>query len=92
MALPSPSPSENAGRQSELLAEQPADPELVAQGWERRFVTDGRRLKEIVELYTATGFEVHLEPVQAREIGPDCEDCRLIMLLKFHTVYTRKRA
>jgi hypothetical protein len=32
-------------------AELTADPALVAEGWERRFVTDGRRATEVIDLY-----------------------------------------
>ena len=92
MAMSSNSTYESADRLLESVREQPANPELVAQGWERRFVTDGRRLKEYAELYAALGYEVQAEPIQAEEIGPDCLDCRLILLLQFHTVYTRKRS
>jgi hypothetical protein len=89
--MSSNSASENADRLFAFVRERPANPELVAQGWERRFVTDGRRLKEYVELYESIGYEVKTEPVQAEEIGPDCLDCRLITLLQFHTLYARKR-
>ena len=82
----------NAERLLEPVIERPANPDLVAQGWERRFVTDGRRLKEYAELYAAMGYEVQAEPIRAVEVGPDCLDCRLIMLLQFHTLYTRKRS
>ncbi len=33
-----------------------ADPVLVAEGWERRFVTDARRAKEVTELYEDLGY------------------------------------
>ncbi|MBI3243027.1 MAG: hypothetical protein HYZ49_12110 [Chloroflexi bacterium] len=71
--------------------ESPPNPALVAEGWERRFTVDGRRLKEYTTLYTALGYEVHIEPLQSAEVGPDCADCRLIALLQFSTVYTRKQ-
>ena len=83
---------ENADRLLESVMEQPPNSELVTQGWERRFVTDGRRLREYVELYESMGYDVQAEPIQPGEIGPDCLDCRLIMLLQFHTLYTRKRS
>ena len=71
--------------------ERPANPKLVAEGWERRFMADGRRLNEYVELYTALGFEVHTEMIQPEEIGPECTDCRLIICRQFVTLYTRRR-
>lgn len=41
--------------------------ELVAAGWERRFVACEPRLSEMVEMYREIGFEVHLEPLPAKE-------------------------
>jgi hypothetical protein len=73
-----------------LAIDRPPKPELAAQGWERRFMADGRRLGEFTDLYASLGYEVHAEPVHPDEIGPDCGDCRLIMCLQFHTLYTRK--
>jgi hypothetical protein len=67
------------------------DPALVAEGWERRFTVDGRRLKEYTALYTSLGYDVHVEPLQPAEVGPECVDCRLIALLQFSTIYTRQR-
>ena len=72
--------------------ERPPNPKLAAEGWGRRFMADGKRLKEYVELYTSLGFEVHMEAVQPEEIGPECTDCRLIMCRQFSTLYTRKRS
>jgi hypothetical protein len=70
--------------------ERPADPALVAQGWERRFMADGARLAEYLDLYTSLGYEVHTEKVKPEEIGPDCTDCRLLICRQFITVYTRR--
>jgi hypothetical protein len=72
-------------------AELIADPALVAEGWERRFVTDGRRAAEVVELYEELGYEVRAEPVRQEELENDCEDCQLIVLMQFKTIYTRKK-
>ncbi len=71
--------------------ELPADPKLAAEGWQRRFIADGIRLKEYLELYTSLGYEVHTEMVQPEEIGPECTDCRLVVCRQFVTLYTRKR-
>ena len=44
---------------------------LEKQGWVRQFVASEPRLSEAVELYTESGFEVHLEPLpKAGEWGP----------------------
>lgn len=68
------------------------DPELVRKGWERRFIADGQRAREVKETYEELGFQVRLEPVQLREVRPECKDCQLIMLANFSTVYTRKES
>ena len=41
-----------------MLAESQlkANPELIRQGWERRFVGDARQVREAVELYEALGY------------------------------------
>ncbi len=67
------------------------NPVLLAAGWERRFMADGKRLNEYVELYQSLGYEVHTETVLPDEIGPECNDCRLVVCRQFVTVYTRKR-
>jgi hypothetical protein len=67
------------------------DPDLLAAGWERRFIADSRRAKEAEQLYRDLGFEVLTEPVSPAEIKDDCADCQLLMALEFRTIYTRKR-
>lgn len=67
-----------------------ADPVLVAEGWERRFVTDARRAEEVTELYEDLGYEVRAEPVRPEELENECEDCQLILLMQFKTIYTRR--
>ena len=65
------------------------DPILAAQGWERRFMADGQRAREAMELYRSLGFDVHAEPVRPEDVADDCGDCRLLMALRFTTIYTR---
>lgn len=67
-----------------------ADPTLVAQGWERRFVIEGRRAEEFAELYRQLGLEVRLEPLDTSHLPNGCSECQLVMLLQFRAVYTRK--
>ncbi len=67
------------------------DPELIADGWERRFVADARGAEEAMELYERLGFEVRAEPAQAEELADDCDDCQLLLMFQFKTVYTRKK-
>ncbi len=68
------------------------NPQLIAAGWERRFIGDARQIKEATELYEQLGFEVLTEPVEADEFDDDCGDCQLLAMLKFQTIYTRKGA
>ena len=68
------------------------DPKLLAEGWERRFMADGERAREAVELYEELGYEVRTEAVRSEDVADDCEDCQLLMLLRFQTIYTRKGA
>ena len=68
------------------------DPRLLADGWERRFVADARRAEEVRDVYARMGLEVRLEPVNPQDLQEGCEDCRLVQLLGFRTVYTRKPA
>ncbi len=83
---------QDKGGAKRVLSEQQlqADAELVAEGWERRFVADARRAGEAMELYEQLGYEVRAEPAQAEELGNDCDDCQLLLLLQFKTIYTRK--
>ena len=66
------------------------DPQRLADGWERRFITDARRAEEATELYEQLGFEVAADPIRPEELGDECDDCQLA-LLQFKTIYTRPR-
>ena len=66
------------------------DPELVKQGWERRFITDPDQVKDTLQLYTDLGFEIHIEPVKPTELSAICGECRLVTCNTFVTIYTRK--
>jgi hypothetical protein len=67
------------------------DPARVAEGWERRFITDAARLDEVVQLYEAAGFEVAADPIRREDAPEGCDDCQLLALLQFRTIYTRRR-
>jgi hypothetical protein len=62
---------------------------LEGDGWERRFITDVDRADEAVQVYSQLGFEVHVEPVLASELGGDCNQCALVAGCQFQTIYTR---
>jgi hypothetical protein len=68
------------------------DPALIAEGWERRFTADAHRAEEVMELYSQLGYEVRAEPVHSEEVHDDCTDCHSLIVSKFKTIYTRRRA
>jgi hypothetical protein len=70
------------------------DKELISKGWERRSVTEEKRLVELIELYESLDFEVHLEPMTQdlmAEIGDDCDSCFSGDWGNYKIIYTRKR-
>ncbi len=44
----------------------------------------------MMALYRELGFEVCADPVTPEQVGDDCADCRLLMVLAFKTIYTRR--
>ncbi len=71
-------------------AEIAPDPQRIADGWERRFIADGPRADEMIALYRELGFEVAADPVRPEQLGDDCQDCQVLILLEFKTIYTRR--
>lgn len=67
----------------------PPDPDLLARGWERRFIADARMAREAEESYRALGFEVRLEPLRTDDMNDACRGCEAL-LQQFKVVYTRK--
>ena len=67
------------------------DPDLVAKGWERRFMADPNRLQESTAIYKELGYEIHIEPVKPEELSTVCGDCRLVACSAFSTIYTRRK-
>ena len=73
--------------------------ELAKEGWQKRFVAEEPRLSEMVELYTETGFEVHLEPLSTvedpDEASVECQECRICFegnKDKYQVIFTRPQA
>lgn len=68
---------------------------LLAQGWQKQFMTDEPRLSEAVEEYCNLGFEVHLEDVapKACAASQDCTICfeRPETAARFKIIFTRPR-
>jgi hypothetical protein len=66
------------------------DPDRIAGGWERRFVVEGARAAEMIDLYRSLGYETAADPVRPDDLGADCDGCRLIALLRLTAIYTRR--
>ncbi len=66
-----------------------ADPERLAQGWERRFIADEVRVAEMVQLYRELGYETVVDPIRPADVDEDCGDCRLVAQLRLKMIYTR---
>ncbi len=66
------------------------DPARIAAGWERRFIADGQRAREVADLYSRLGYEVCMDPLGPADLSEGCEDCALVELLQFRVVYTRR--
>ncbi len=65
--------------------------QLQAKGWRMQFSASGERLKEMIEMYTSMGMEVHTIPVNAAICGQctlcfDNEDQPTMMILTRKTV------
>jgi hypothetical protein len=82
---------EEEARRALSEAQLEANPERIADGWERRFVADAPRVQEAIDLYIEMGFEVCADPVRPDELGEECEACQLLAQLRFKTIYTRKK-
>lgn len=65
-------------------------PDLAAEGWERRCVSDPKRAPELEELYLSLGFEVKLEHTTPTAFPGDCEACATSCATKIF-VFTRKK-
>jgi hypothetical protein len=73
-------------------AQLSADPDLVAAGWELRFIADGTRTPEVRELYERIGFEVRAEPLPGTDDPDECRSCQDMVRRHFHAIYTRRRS
>jgi hypothetical protein len=67
--------------------------ELLAAGWERRFVAEEPRLSESAGLYRSLGFEVALRPLGEADLtAEDCTECFKADPARFRVIYTRRRS
>ena len=70
--------------------------QLIAEGWERRFIATEPRLGEAVQLYKEIGFDVLLEllPTEEELKGAGCEEsgctaCFDVDRERYRIIYTR---
>lgn len=77
-------------KRAKIEAALKPNPDLLADGWERRFITDANRAPELIELYHELGFEILSEDVDPKEFNEACKDCGLMTLIPLKTLYTRK--
>jgi hypothetical protein len=82
-------PSE--ARRSLSASQIEADPARLAEGWSRRFIIEGARTGEMMRLYEELGYEVCADPIRGETVSSDCADCRLVIMLDFKMIYTRRR-
>ena len=61
-----------------------------AEGWERRFVAEGARAEEMIDLYRELGYEVQTDPVRSDEFGELCQACGVVAEAGFMAIYTRR--
>lgn len=64
-------------------------------GWERRFVADPARAREVAELYRDAGFEVMTLVARSGDLAVDqrlagCASCWLATASGFQVIYTRR--
>ncbi len=72
--------------------------ELIAAGWEKRFIACEPRLAEMVATYQEIGFEVHLEPLPPKEErdaasceADGCTVCFDVDPDKYRIIFTRSK-
>ncbi|NQU50458.1 MAG: hypothetical protein HQ519_17550 [Planctomycetes bacterium] len=66
------------------------DADLVAAGWERRFMADPDRLEESTQIYLSLGLEVKAVPLGPLDFSNACGDCPETVCKTYMMIYTRK--
>ena len=70
--------------------ECPTHPELIAEGWNRRFLVGPERQAEVTELYEALGLEVRLEKLEPEAFEESCGACPAVVCRDHLLLYTRR--
>jgi len=71
------------------LPECPAHPELIADGWVRRFLVGTDRQAEVTDLYVSLGHEVRLEKLRPEAFAEQCGACPATVCRSHLLLYTR---
>lgn len=58
--------------------------------WQRRFVTDAARARELGAEYRRAGFDVRIAAATPADFAESCETCALVKSGLFRIVYTRR--
>jgi hypothetical protein len=66
-------------------------PDLAADGWEQRTVTDPGRITELEELYASLGFETHTAGLDPSSFSEACTSCAVTACTAYVALFTRKR-
>ena len=70
----------------------PSHPELIAEGWVRRFLVGPERQQEVCELYESLGHEVRLEKLEPEAFAESCGACPAVVCRNHLLLYTRPLA
>ncbi len=66
-------------------------PDLAAEGWERRTVTDPARISELEDLYHSLGFETLTTGLDPASFGQACTTCAVTACSTYVALFTRKQ-
>lgn len=66
-------------------------PDLAAEGWEQRTVTDPARVTELEDLYHSLGFETMTTGLDPSSFGQACTTCAVTACSTYVALFTRKR-
>ena len=65
-------------------------PDLAAEGWERRTVTDENRIPELVDLYGELGLDTKVTGLDPDSFGEACTTCAVSACSAYVVLFTRK--
>ncbi len=66
-------------------------PDLAAEGWERRTVTDPVRIAELQDLYSSLGFETTTRGLDPSSFGEACTTCAVTACSTYVALFTRNQ-